>query len=73
MAKTRGPFSTVISLLVWISGVLVSLAVGFAMTTGGVLNNAIPGIHGTITSIAGWIVVVLTLLSVLLVIIEKLR
>jgi len=78
MAKgSNGPFSAVISLAVWITGVLVSLAVGFAMTGDGVLNQSIPGLagigEGIVISIAGWAVVILTLLSAVLAILEKLK
>lgn len=58
-----------INLVVWIAGVLVSLAVGFGMING-VLP--IPGIPDILTEIAGWIVVILTLLGVVLAIIERL-
>lgn len=74
MAKKRGPFSALINLAVWVTGVLVSLAVGFGMIgQGGVPVLSVPGIPAILTIIAGWIVVVLTLLSVVLAILEKLR
>ncbi|PIN89463.1 hypothetical protein COU60_03645 [Candidatus Pacearchaeota archaeon CG10_big_fil_rev_8_21_14_0_10_34_76] len=57
-----------LSLILWITGVLVSLAVGFGMISGTLPVWFIPNI---VTSIAGWAVVILTLLSVLLGIIEK--
>ena len=52
----------VLHLLKWITGVIVSLAVAFGMTSG-VLT--VPYLTA-ITPIIGWIVVVTTLLSVIL-------
>jgi len=78
MAKNTnaGPVKSLVSLAVWITGVLVSLAVGFGMTAGGALNQSIPYISGIsggiIISIAGWIVIVLTLVSMVLAIINNL-
>lgn len=67
--------SIVLRLAVWISTVLVSLAVGFSMTRGQVLNQSIPFVsgifNGLIVSIAGWIVIFLTIISIVLTIIEK--
>jgi uncharacterized membrane protein YcjF (UPF0283 family) len=68
MAKTR-PISTLVSLVVWLTGVLVSLAVGFGMIDQ-VLT--IKWISPVITMWAGWVVVILTLLSVILAIADKL-
>ena len=77
MAKEKGPFSALVSLLVWIAGVLVSLAVGFAMTGNGPLNQTIPYLstlgNGIVVAVAGWIVVILTLVSVILAIVDKLK
>jgi len=78
MAKnTKGsPIKGIVNLAVWITGVLVSLAVGFGMTAGGALNQSIPYLSsvsgGIIISIAGWIVVILTLISVILAIVNNL-
>jgi len=69
MKGNSGPVSMLVHLAVWLTGILVSLAVGFGMT-GKILS--IPYIHETITVVAGWIVIVLTLISVILVIIDKL-
>lgn len=75
MARKRSSFSgngmnALMNLVVWIAGVLVSLAVGFGMISGTLPVWFIPDM---ITAIAGWIVVVLTLLGVLLAIIDKAR
>lgn len=68
----KGPFSAVIALAVWLTGVLVSLAVGFAMVNKVLsLPNWLGG--ETVAMVAGYIVVVLTLVSVVLAIIEKLK
>jgi len=56
-----------ISLIVWITGVLVSLAVGFGMISG---TLTIPYIQ-VVVPIAGWIVVVLTIVGVILAIANK--
>ena len=66
----RGPISTVTNLAVWLTGILVSLAVGFAMIDG-ILPLPI-WLGGTIAAqAAGWIVVILTLVSVVLAIINQ--
>lgn len=70
MAKGKGALSTLINLALWITGVLVSLAVGFGMIDGILTVKFIPD---AITSIAGWVVVLLTLISVVLEIINLAR
>ncbi len=62
--------NALLNLVVWIAGILVSLAVGFGMISGTLPVWFIPDF---VTAIAGWIVVVLTLLGVLLAIVEKVR
>lgn len=64
MGKT---ISKLVSLIVWITGVLVSLAVGFGMISGAL---TIPYIQ-VIVPIAGWLVVVLTIAGVILAIVNK--
>jgi len=59
--------SKLVGLVVWITGVLVSLAVGFGMISG---TLTIPYIQ-VIVPIAGWIVVVLTIIGVVLAIVNK--
>ena len=56
------------SLIAWLTGILVSLAVGFGMT-GEILT--IPNIPSVITITAGWIVIVLALLGAVLKIIDR--
>lgn len=55
--------------IAWLTGIIVSLAVGF-----GLINDvlAIPYIPLIVTHIAGWIVIILSLLGLLLAIIDKL-
>lgn len=69
MAKTR-PISTMVNLIVWLTGVLVSLAVGLGMADGTLTAKTL-FLPLTVTIVAGWIVVVLTVLSVILAIAEK--
>jgi len=57
-----------ISVLMWIVGVIVSLAVGFGMING-ILT--IPYVQ-VVVPIAGWIVVIGALLGVLMVIVDAL-
>ena len=63
------PVSSLINIAAWITGVLVSLAVGFGMVDGVLSVRFIPAV---ITVIAGWLVVVLTIVSVILAIANKL-
>ena len=65
MAKQN---TRVLGVVAWLTGILVSLAVGFGMIDG-VLN--IRWIPGTVTIVVGWIVVITTLISAVLVIIKQ--
>jgi len=56
-----------VNLVAWITGVLVSLAVGFGMISG---TLTVPYIQ-VIVPLAGWIVVVLTIVGVILAIANK--
>jgi len=66
------PITALLKLAIWLTGILVSLAVGFGMISG---TLTIPYINmlwnGLILIVVGWIVVVLTLISVVLAIIDK--
>jgi len=68
MAQSKGPISSLISLLVWLTGILVSLAVGFGMIDG-VLS--VMWIHPMVTIVAGWVVVILTIVSIILAIADR--
>ena len=56
-----------VGIIAWLTGIIVSLAVGFALI-GGTLS--VPYL-GVINVVAGWIVVVATILSVILAILGK--
>ena len=60
--------NSLIGIITWIVGVIVALAVG-----SGMIDNtlAIPGIPGIITIVAGWVVVVGAIISVILAIFAK--
>jgi len=60
MAK-KSALEVLVALAIWISGVIVSLAVGLALVNG---TLVVPYI-GVLNVIAGWIVVVLTILGVI--------
>ncbi len=67
--RRRSPLAGIWGFIIWLVGILVSLAVSFGMTDG---TLRIPFIADIITIIAGWLVIILTLLGVLLKIIDKL-
>lgn len=71
MAKksSSSGLSKLVSFVAWLTGVIVALAVGFALT-GGTLSVPYLGI---VNVIAGWIVIIATVLGVVLAIIEALR
>ena len=68
MADTGRGLNKLVSLAAWLTGILVSLAVGFGMIDKVLTVWWIPII---ITTIAGWIVVVLTIVSVVLAIVNR--
>ena len=59
-----------LGIILWIVGILVSLAVGFGMTSE---SLSIPFLPSIITQIAGWIVVVGTILGVILAFIKAVK
>ncbi len=61
-------FGKLLNIVAWLTGVIVSLAVAFAMTAG---TLTIPYIPDVITVIAGWIVVVTTIISAVLFLIKQ--
>ena len=67
MAKSSGRF---LSFIAWLTGVLVSLSVGFAMVEG---TLSLPTWLGgnVLAMIVGWIVVVTTIISVIMAIVNK--
>jgi hypothetical protein len=62
--------SSVLNLVAWLTGVIVSLAVGFGMI-GGTLS--LPSWLGgsVVAMVAGWIVVITTLLSIVLALLKQ--
>ncbi|MDP3026206.1 MAG: hypothetical protein Q8N63_00745 [Nanoarchaeota archaeon] len=68
MAKSK-PISGLVNIAAWVTGILVSLAVGFGMVDGVLNVRFIPAV---VTVIAGWLVVILTIISVILAIANKL-
>jgi len=79
MAKKRAAKKSsgkgVLNFVAWLTGVLVSLAVGFSMTDAGKVAGALTlpaWLGGSIVAVvAGWIVVITTFLGVILAIIKK--
>ncbi len=68
MAKRQG--GRFLNFIAWLTGVLVSLAVGFGMV-GANPALVIPWIPLIITQIAGWIVIVTTIVSVVMAILTQ--
>jgi hypothetical protein len=70
MAKKKMNLQSMINFVAWLTGVIVSLAVGFAMI-GGTLS--VPYWLGgdVVSMIAGWIVVISTFLGVLMAIFNR--
>ena len=64
--------SKILNLVVWLTGVIVSLAVGFAMI-GGTLTLPTWLGGSTIAMIAGWVVVITTAVSAVLAIMHYLK
>ena len=69
MAKKANTLGKLVNFVAWLTGVIVSLAVGVALTQG---TLSVPYI-GVVNEIAGWIVVFTTLLGAILAIVNKLR
>ncbi len=69
MAKKKNLLGSLVSFIAWLTGVIVSLAVGVALVNGTLI---VPYI-GVINEVAGWIVVFTTLLGAILAIINKLK
>lgn len=70
MAKSA--LEKAVNLIVWITGVLVSLAVGFGMAQGTLTVPWLDAINaGVLVVFAGWIVVILTIVGVILALAKK--
>ena len=74
MAKNKQA-GKVLSFVVWITGILVSLAVGFSMTQAGIAAGALTlpwWLGGNLLAmIVGWVVVVTTLVGAVLAVLER--
>jgi len=66
--RVSRPLTNVWGFIVWLVGVLVSLAVGLGMVNGTLSIE--PYIPGMVTIVAGWVVVVLAILGLLLKIVD---
>lgn len=68
----KNSMAKIISFLMWLTGVIVALTIGFAMIAG---TLSLPTWLGgaTLAMIAGWIVIITTLLGVILKIIELIK
>ncbi len=60
--------NSLLNFVMWLTGVLVALAVGFGMTGGTLTVQYVPLV---VTQVAGWIVVATTLLSAVLTLLKK--
>ena len=61
-----------LNFVAWVTGVVVSLAVGFAMIGGSLTIPWLSGLGvGVVTVVAGWIVVLTTLLSIVLSVLKQ--
>ena len=58
----------IIGVITWIVGILVALAVGSGMINGPL---TVPGIPTIVTVIAGWVVVIGAIISVILAVFKK--
>lgn len=66
--RVSRPLASVWGFIVWLVGVIVSLAVGFSMSNGTLSIE--PYIPDIVTAVAGWVVVVLAILGLLLKIVD---
>jgi len=70
MAKKGSNMHKLLNIVAWLTGVLVSLSVGFGMIDG--ILSLPSWLGGSfVAMIVGWVVVVTTIVSVILAIIEK--
>ena len=69
MAKSKNLLTDIWAFVAWLTGIVVSLAVGSGMISGILAVKYIPSV---VTETAGWVVVILTILGALLAIIDRL-
>ncbi len=70
MAKRNAGLTQVVNFVAWVTGVIISLTVAFALINGTL--DLLPYIPSIVTVIAGWIAILTTLLGVVLAIIDAL-
>ena len=68
VVQKRGLLVKFILVIAWLTGFLVSLAVGFGMISG---TLSVPFIPVILTLLAGYVVVILTILALILAIINE--
>jgi len=68
ISNKKDSSSTLMGIILWITGILVSLAVGFGMIS---RTLTVPFIPTIITVIAGWIVVIGSIISLIMAIFNK--
>ena len=66
--KKEGPIGKLLGAVIWLTGILVSLAVAFGMIDGVLAIRWIPN---WFTALVGWVVVITTLLGVILAIAKQ--
>lgn len=69
-AAKKDLLTKVVSFIAWLTGVIVALAVGFGMVSE---TLTVMWLHPMVTIVAGWIVVVTTIIGALLAIIDALK
>lgn len=70
MAKKKITLKKLLNFFAWLTGIIVSLAVGFSMISGTLtLPNWLGG--DIVAMVAGWVVVVSTFIGVLMAILSK--
>ena len=73
MAKKESALSKVVTFVAWLTGVIVSLSVGFALIEGVLGLPAWLGGNVGVPEAAGWIVILTTLLGAILAIVNRIR
>ncbi len=71
MAK-KSTLSRLVNVIVWLTGILVALAVGFGMAQGTLVIPWLNAVGASIvTVIAGWIVIILTVIGAILALLNQ--
>ncbi len=67
---SEGPIAKIINLVIWITGIIITLAVGFGLIGRTLTIPWMNNLWG-IPIIVGWIVVILTIIIVILAIVDR--